>query len=236
MKIGLLSDIHGNAVALELCLKYFTNHGISKIYNLGDAIGYLMDPVKVLSLLDEYNVHSLMGNHEAMLLGICKIDSENEKSYRLFKTAQMISDTCKERIRTWLPWHVESLEGRTLLLVHGSPWDPLCGYIYPDTEFATYKFESLGYDAIFMGHTHRPFIHKECTALLVNVGSCGLPRDSGNLSCLAIYDLETAVCSIKRLEFDTSIVIKEYCVEDENVLKCLNRRSPEKQINGEISI
>ncbi len=41
MKIGVLSDAHGNPDGLKMCIDFFIQKKVGKIYFLGDAIGYL---------------------------------------------------------------------------------------------------------------------------------------------------------------------------------------------------
>ena len=66
MKIAILSDIHGNSYALEETLKVVKNNNITKIFVLGDLIGYYY--VKdILSQLNEFDCEIIGGNHEVML-------------------------------------------------------------------------------------------------------------------------------------------------------------------------
>ena len=44
------------------------------------------------------------------------------------------------------------------LFVHGSPTDPLTGYIYPDSDLS--EFSEIDADVVFMGHTHHPFVRQ----------------------------------------------------------------------------
>ena len=95
-----------------------------------------------------------------------------------------------------------------MLFVHGSPRDPLNGYVYPDTEMDS--FEKLPYDAIFMGHTHRSFIKKAGEKIIANVGSCGLPRDVDNKLTVVLYDTTKNEAFIKGFEMNVAEVIKIY--------------------------
>jgi len=40
MKIGIISDIHGNYEALKSVLSDLDNKGVKEIYCLGDVVGY----------------------------------------------------------------------------------------------------------------------------------------------------------------------------------------------------
>ena len=50
MKIGILSDAHGNPHGLNRCLTALKREGAERLYFLGDAVGYLPDWKDVLVL------------------------------------------------------------------------------------------------------------------------------------------------------------------------------------------
>ena len=67
MKIGLISDIHGNATALKKVLEKLSPH-VNKILCAGDMVGYLPDINEVFDLVREHNIDFIIGNHDYMLL------------------------------------------------------------------------------------------------------------------------------------------------------------------------
>jgi len=70
-RIAVISDIHGNLEALEAVFEDIDRQrNISKIYSLGDNIGYGANPVEVLEKLEERSIRSIIGNHEAALMGM----------------------------------------------------------------------------------------------------------------------------------------------------------------------
>ncbi len=223
MRIGIVSDAHGNAYALDKCLAALTKSSINEIVHLGDAVGYFPDADAVFKSLDSVGALSLLGNHEAMLLGLLKLDDAKDEAYRLRECRSKMSETRLKEISRWLPFHSRAIDGRKLLFVHGSPWDPLNGYIYPDSDLK--PLFSLGFDAVFMGNTHLPFESKVDGLLAVNVGSCGLPRDHGNLLSWAIYDTSTGACQIVRHEVNVTEIMEMYGDRVSRiVVDCLNRK------------
>ena len=80
-----------------------------------------------------------------------------------------------------------------------------------------------------MGHTHYPFIFDGQGLKVVNVGSCGLPRDQGNLSSFAIHDTSIHQSKILRLSFDSEKIIEDFQQMNipKEIIECLNRRTPE---------
>ena len=99
-------------------------------------------------------------------------------------------------------------EGARLLLVHGSPADPLRAYVYPDADLD--PFRTLSCDALFMGHTHRPFASQAGRVTVVNVGSSGMPRDVGHLASCAVYDTGSRSAEILRVGFDAPALIAKW--------------------------
>ncbi|MEZ4577147.1 MAG: metallophosphoesterase family protein [Desulfobacterales bacterium] len=63
MKTAILSDIHGNATALEAVLKDVDAQACDQILSLGDNIGYGRNR-KVIQMLRARNIPSVTGNHE----------------------------------------------------------------------------------------------------------------------------------------------------------------------------
>lgn len=218
MKIGFISDAHGNPVGLSNCLEFFNKNGIDKIYFLGDAVGYLPRWSEVLKLLRDNDVICLRGNHDEMVLNNSHPEEKSD-IYRFMPEYVESIDTYLDWMRTW-PLSIDAeVAGRKLLLVHGSPSELLTGYIYPWTDLSS--LESVDADCIVMGHTHRPFIRHVAGKLVVNIGSCGLPRDVGNLSSCGILDIANFKFEIYRIKFDVEHAIEDAEKLHSSVIKCL---------------
>jgi predicted phosphodiesterase len=64
MKIGVISDIHGNYDALVQVLKKAKIEGVAHLLLLGDIVGYYYHPDKILNALSEWSFDMIKGNHE----------------------------------------------------------------------------------------------------------------------------------------------------------------------------
>ncbi len=201
MIAGFLSDAHGNPVGLERCLRALEYEGAEAIYFLGDAVGYFPEENAVLDLLRSRQVTCVRGNHEALLLGELPLGPEQDRIYRITEVRSRLHHRHREWIEQWPDRLEVELGGRRLLLVHGSPREPLEGYVYPDSDLSA--FEALSFDAVLMGHTHRAFLRRQGTVTIVNAGSCGMPRDAGGLASCAMYN-ELTGAELLRVSFDAA--------------------------------
>ena len=208
MILGFVSDAHGNALGLRRCVDALRRRGAHDIYFLGDAVGYLPGERAVLDLLAAEGIACQQGNHEAMLLGDLPLDPVRDEAYRLNAARDRLSADDLAAIRSWPRTRDVEADGRRLLLVHGSPADPLRDYVYPDSDLT--PFAGLPYQAVMLGNTHRPFVAPSGEVLVVNVGSCGLPRDRGDLAACATYDTRTGTAEILRVPVPAADVLAQF--------------------------
>lgn len=208
MKIGFVSDAHGNPDGLACCLAALAAENCEQVYFLGDAVGYLPEENAVFDLLEASGAICILGNHEAMLLGQLALMPARDEVYRLSEARGRLLPKWRSLIASW-PERLElEIEGAKLLLVHGSPENPLEGYIYSETDLSS--FGALPHDFVFMGQTHRPFCRQQGTVTFVNVGSSGMPRDFGNLASCGLYDASTRRVEILRIEFDAGALAQKW--------------------------
>jgi predicted phosphodiesterase len=192
MRLGIMSDAHGNIGGFEAALRLLLAGKADRCIFLGDAVGYIPD-LSVVRALITHGFPWVAGNHEVMLLdGTDR--GELDEIYRLAETRRQLSPAEAAFIRA-LPKSLElEWDGTRCLFVHGSPRDPISGYVYPDADLA--DCGGTGFDAVFMGHTHRPFLREHDGAIYVNVGSCGLPRDASGRGSACLFDTATRQASL----------------------------------------
>jgi len=226
MRVALLSDAHGNAVAARRCLAAAAAMAPDAVYFLGDTLGYLPGERDVLGLLLQAGAVCQIGNHEAMILGRLPTNPINEAQYQHCSAAARLGDEGVAVFRDWPDRREIDVGGRRVLLVHGHPSDPLEGTCYPDSD--TRAFAEFPYDAVVMGHTHRPFVKQAGSVTVINAGSCGLPRDQGDAPAFALYDSQRNSAAIYRVRVDPEEVLdayRDYPIH-EAVRACLFRTSP----------
>jgi putative phosphoesterase len=204
VRIGVLSDAHGNIEAFELAMRLLERQRVDEIYFLGDSVGYLPGSSVAESVI-EHGLPAVMGNHEAMLLELdpdLDLD-EPDNAYRLRTTAATMPDSVRTAIADWPHRRSIELSSGTAYLLHGSPTDFVFGYVYPDTDLSGFAaLPELAGTTVFMGNTHRPFVRSCGATKFVNVGSCGLPRDVGRLGSCCVFD--DATDDVRIVRFDIS--------------------------------
>ncbi|BDW85771.1 metallophosphoesterase family protein [Roseicyclus marinus] len=211
MKILVLSDIHGNATALEAVLRAAASRGAEHIINAGDLIGYYHQPERVLSLLAEWPMDCVRGNHENMLQRAIK-----DPAFLADCTARYGSGLA--RAIEWLrPAQIEWLldlpaitqfqRGRfRVLLAHGTPKD-VDEYLYPDA--SEEKLEQVeaacgqGVDLLVLGHTHYQKLWDRSALRILNPGSVGQPRDRVPGAAWALLDTESGEIDLYRQAYDS---------------------------------
>ncbi|MBT5873759.1 MAG: hypothetical protein HOH43_10090 [Candidatus Latescibacteria bacterium] len=231
--IGILSDAHGNIDSYERAIALIDEVGVDELYFLGDAVGYVpsLDVLDRLMGRDSY-VKCILGNHEDMIIKASSDDCQ-EEIYQLGFVRSIMSDVQLRYISRW-PIKIErETFGLRVLYIHGSILEPTHGYVYPDSELSSLNNE---YDYVFMGNTHRPFIRKLRSTTLINVGSCGLPRDDGRYGSFALFDPSERTVEIIRYNIENDSVDLESAEGSvhSSVLEVLARRAPQGTLVGTV--
>jgi putative phosphoesterase len=200
MLLGIISDAHGNDEGLALCLEHLHDQGCEKLVFLGDAVGYFQRSEACCRLLEQSGAICLMGNHEAMTMGMLPIPRDTEEILRLPPSWDALPEAWRKQVVAHGPRLELELAGRRILCVHGSPDAPLTHYVrrgmVPGLDFDA--------DVLLLGHTHVPFVESTDHGLVINPGSCGLPRDTGSLLSCAVLDLKTLAVHVTRLPYAPS--------------------------------
>jgi predicted phosphodiesterase len=217
MKIGFISDIHANLEALEACLADIKREKISKLFFLGDVVGYGPDPNKCIEIIDKRAQIKLLGNHDAATIGL--LDTECFNQYAQLSMSYTSQKLKEKNLRKLRMFHLEA-SFDVFKMVHASPRKPSAWEYIIDIEDAEKNFKYFEQQVCVIGHSHRPAIIKKykinrCETVphdfvqldddyryIVNVGSVGQPRDGDPRASYMVYDSETRILSIRRVEYD----------------------------------
>lgn len=223
MRLCVFSDVHGNLPFFETFLRAAEAEKADRLVFLGDSVSYYPFGCAVIRKLRENGVLCIEGNHDSMLRGEFPIPERHEPVYQLRRTMAEISSDELDYVKSWPEIISETVGEKHLTFVHGSPLNHLKGYSYEDSDLALY--DEPGSDVVFVGHTHRPWIRQNPHTLMVNVGSVGLPRDPGGgcRPAWALYDSETGIVEIHRVEADPAPLLALRDQVHESVLSALTR-------------
>jgi len=178
VRIGLISDIHGNLLALDAVLDELEREGVDRIVCLGDvAVG--PQPAETLARVKELGCPVVMGNWDAAFIsGMPRPRDEiGEMLVEIGKWwAGFLSPEDREFMESFEPT-VELMLGSTpALAFHGSPksYDDWIFSTTPDEEMRPMLIDTEA-PVLLGGHTHVQMIRRYGAAVIVNPGSVGLP-------------------------------------------------------------
>jgi len=183
MRIGFISDIHGNMEALEVALAAIEKRQPDRLYCLGDIVGYGANPNECIERVRQSCQIVVLGNHDAALIGHTSIQYFNSYAQEAITWASRV---ITEENLAFLRAMPLALSSDGLLLVHATPRDPAhWDYIFSQKE-AQRHFEVMEESVAFIGHSHIPAEFRDETTgkRIINIGSVGQPRDGdARLSC-----------------------------------------------------
>jgi len=212
--LALVSDIHGNDVALAAVVAELERLGVERVVCLGDAVEGGPQPAEVLDRLTALGWPVVLGNSDDFLLHLPETSEEPVTARQLELRAWSLSRLAArhlEQIASWpatLDLEVEG--GLELRAFHGSPrsYEHVVLPETPDGE-AEQLLGGSGVDVLAGGHTHLQWARWVDGALYVNPGSVGVPYDrhqrAGDLlfTALAEYAVLTGGgVEFRRIPFD----------------------------------
>ena len=181
MKLGIVADVHCNIAGLRIALDEMGP--VDELICAGDAVYQFRFSNDVIELLRERNARYILGNHERVLLSDWGERARSGDGVRKELVEYMASR----------PFETKTVvDGKKLLIVHGSPYDPHDEYLYPNSPNLQ-KLSGLDADIVILGHTHYHMALPVGRTLVINPGSAGEARDHRNgfqLSC-AVLDTQS---------------------------------------------
>jgi predicted phosphodiesterase len=179
--IAFVSDLHGNLRALEVVLSELDRLGVKRLYVAGDLLLGGDEPLEVWQRLQALGATCTRGPSDLALgsvdpTSLVPIDNEQRRQARAFaETRAAIGDLVAERLRRLPEQHrIPLVDGREILMVHGSPADPAqeISHDLSDEEVLALLRDDPA-DIIVCGSTHVPFQRAVDEYHVVNVGSVG---------------------------------------------------------------
>ncbi|MBK04106.1 MAG: hypothetical protein CL920_34365 [Deltaproteobacteria bacterium] len=203
MRIGILSDIHADPVALCCAIRRLLEHHVHRIVCLGDLVDKGPDDEGVIDTIRQYCISTVQGNHdEAAIIraeGRANVsDGDWERVARSEKknvlSPAYISFLRSLPVTRWAIW-----EGKRVLMTH----DGLGVLGFSLDQFhppKAYKkmLKKSDADVVLMGHTHIPTASDYGGIRLLNPGSVchKRARDSHTVGVLTLPSMDFEVYAI----------------------------------------
>jgi putative phosphoesterase len=222
MKLAFISDIHGNANALEVVLKDIQEQNIDKIYVLGDICYRGPEPQRSLDLVRALNTEVIKGNADEWVVRGVKQGEVSAQALELMNkerdwTLSQLDTESIDYVHS-LPTELKiELEGVRIHAYHATP-QSLFDIVLPDESEETLIESQMVQEAdIYVyAHIHKPFIRYTNGKCIINTGSVGLPFDGLNKASYAMIELNgnNYQTAIIRVDYDVEKVIDQFSGTD----------------------
>ncbi len=227
MLIALLTDIHANREAFDVCRAEARRLGAEKFVYLGDLVGYGADPSYIVDCVAQDCAHgavSLMGNHDlAAVQG--PSDYMNSAAREAIEWTAAKLDSRQSAFLAAMPFTATTRNGAGVetLYVHGDASAPERFIYVTGAEVAERSLNATLAQVTFCGHVHRPQLYHMApgkppapftpTANLPTplarsrrwlsvLGAVGQPRDGNPLAAFALYDDARGALNCVRVPYD----------------------------------
>jgi len=221
VRIGLLSDVHGNMTALRAVLADAQHHGVTEYWLLGDTIMPGPGTTDLLDLLHNTNVtHFIRGNWEDCLTRAVVGDTDLDRPTNVYLarlaayTYEHIGDAGVATVTAWPLTATTTIGPLKTLICHNLPdmnWGTRLMRMSPQENFDEI-FRDNNADLAVIGHTHSPFLRYGTHGqMIVNPGSVGQSPhfDAGpahdlraRYAILDVDDMGTASIIFRRVDYD----------------------------------
>ncbi|MEH7492168.1 metallophosphoesterase family protein [Neobacillus niacini] len=219
MKIAFISDIHGNAIALDAVLQDIENQGIDKIYVLGDICYRGPEPKRSLDLVRNLHTEVIKGNaDEWVVRGVRK----GEVADKVLELMNLERQWIVEQLEPSDIDYLESLPAQLNLTIedveisafHATPTS-LFDIVLPnadDNQIETSLMQAQNAQVFVYAHIHKPYIRYLNGKVIINIGSVGLPFDGLAKASYGLVEVEDGhiKTSIRRVNYDLESVVALY--------------------------
>lgn len=199
MRVALLADMHGNAVAFRAALADLEERGRPDlIVALGDVAQGGPQPSECVALLRELGCRCVYGNSDEFLVTLDLGAEEAPDVERLMTTAEWSREQLGEEGLRFLRGFEPTVEAGRVLCCHATPTSNE-DVVLPDTD----GIPAVDADAVAAGHVHQQWLRRFGRTLWFCVGAIGV----GRWCEYAIVDDQTLAVEFRRIPFDLDELI-----------------------------
>ncbi|WP_227394762.1 metallophosphoesterase family protein [Jeotgalibacillus aurantiacus] len=210
MKIVFLSDIHGNAQALEQSIGIIKTIKPDKIIVLGDLCFRGADPSKVLEILHDLKPDIVIkGNADEWIVRGFNKGEINESTRSLMEMERdwVLSQLTHQDLSflQQLPTTGSlDAEGYKLNFFHATPvnlFDVVPASSSYEQFNESFDMNDNNSNIYVYGHIHDPFYRKVNKKHIINTGSIGLPLDQSSKGHFAVLEINKTTLSVNHFSF-----------------------------------
>ena len=206
MEIGVISDVHGNTVALDAV--FADMPAVDALACAGDVVGYNPWHAGCVAAVRERSIPTVSGNHDRAVASETRFAFNSMAGAGVAHARETLTEDQIEWLRS-LPTTRREFDGR-VRIVHGHPENP-DRYTYTE-EFSP---DLLGEeDVLVLGHTHVQGHERFDEGVVMNPGSVGQPRDGDPRAAYAVLDLDDLTVTEHRVEYDIDRVREAVAAAD----------------------
>ena len=209
MRVAIVSDIHGNLVALEAVIADLDREAPDLIVHGGDLSVIGPRPAEVIDLIREKGWPGVLGNTDELIVDASTRAEQERRAPKLRDWLEVLYDTlgpwARSRLRDeqfrWLAGLPREWRSQELVLLHAARadlWRAPTQEASDDELRATYG--DLYARLAVYGHIHRPFVRQLDGLTVANSGSVGLPYDGDWRPSYLLIDEGIPV--VRRVEYD----------------------------------
>lgn len=221
MKLGIITDVHNNLIALETALKYFAQQNCEKIICCGDIIGigpYPEETVQRMMMVP--NLVAVKGNHDGYFVDGMPAEVPNAEEMdhgemEHHKWEHSLLSESSARFLKSLPMQARFSVGNYEIAVMHYCMDEAGHYAkyVPNPQDADVEKMTAGIrgDIILVGHDHSKTIRKVGNRWYINVGSLGCPGRDGNIARAGVLTIEEDKVEMEAVElpYDVDAVLRK---------------------------
>jgi len=223
LKLALISDIHGNVLALEAALADIEKHKPDRIAILGDLVMNGPRPAETVEAVRELEVAGALiiagntdiavadGDYSAAFPWLDEVPVSHRAAAEWAR--ELLSDDQLEYLRR-LPAERRLTVGDDLILAcHASPGSQTSGLPAElDAAVTVQRVTRTDARVICCGHTHVADVRELGRKLLVNPGSCGYAFDGTPDACWGMLSVEAGKdpeATLHRAQYDAAPAAEE---------------------------
>ncbi|WP_214701781.1 MULTISPECIES: metallophosphoesterase family protein [unclassified Exiguobacterium] len=191
MKIGIVTDVHGNLEALQAVLHAMDAQRVDVVWSLGDMIAMGPDSNAVMERLLERGAHMISGNHDEAVISLLAGHGHPDSYAHTRPHHEWVArhlDTNYMDVLESLPRTITTeLAGQTAFGIHyhipNEKWEativeePFHDILEPTLENMQRLYGEYAGDVILFGHHHPVHLFEDDTKCYVNPGALGVARD-----------------------------------------------------------